>query len=735
MSILTAQLLNKIISGEICRDRNEVNLKTIRFFSSELTKSASDQYSTGLNLLGRGDNLAILSALQQDQLHQDLFQTRNRIKLIYIDPPFATNKNFAHLQTRAYSDKVTGSSFLEFMACRLSLLHQILAEDGAIYVHIDWKYAHYVKLLLDLIFGVDNFKNEIIWHFQSGGRTRNFFARKHASIFYYVKSAKTPFYGDAVAVSRGHAKKNNLKKEVDAQGRTFWSIKSNGKSYKYYADFQQIPDDVWNDIPHLQQHDPQRKLTSNYPTQKPEKLLERIIKASSQPGDIVLDAFAGSGTTVAVAHKLQRRWIGIDQSKLSLKTIKKRLFNLTDQIGSTRIDKRREHERINDFTQHSLSRSRGLFLIYDKARKGELIVDDHFLKSLAAFLENHLKIKKKETFSLCCPQKKLQLQKYQLSRDKFQKAGNGNITIKKIKFLISFVQPRKSLPEPSSLGIPEFAEIQGVPTNNFPPAGYYLNFSKALVRFLTQNKNCKFSDPDGGYFSRNDYSGYIWPPDQIDNFTEKTIGQKLSKFQLNRIILIVPAWLNKLRQNKFYLHHKTITVIEIPAFIFNNLEQSEPIDYDDLLQNNLNKINLPPLYSRNFKLNNQHFNLEISNFQLLKFQTSSIDNYPEFISISPWSDLESDQEKIMKLIIPTKKLPKISTRNRHLLKDQPASDSGTIFPEFIPISGSDNKTTVKFKVHTTKPPSSKKLLLCLTDKYGNEAREPINLNSRNLSQS
>ncbi|MGM0595999.1 MAG: DNA methyltransferase [Myxococcota bacterium] len=732
MSILTTQLLNKIISGEICRDQGEVNLKTIRFFSSELTKSASEPYPAGLNLLGRGDNLAILSALRQDQLTRDLFQTSNRIKLIYIDPPFATNKNFAQLQTRAYSDKVTGSRFLEFMACRLTLLHQILAENGAIYVHIDWKYSHYVKLLLDLIFGADNFKNEIIWHFQSGGRTRNFFARKHASIFYYVKSTKTPFYGDAVAVPRGHAKKNNLKKEIDAQGRTFWSIKSNGKTYKYYADFQQIPDDVWNDIPHLQQHDPQRKITSSYPTQKPEKLLERIIKASSQPGDIVLDAFAGSGTTLAVAHKLQRRWIGMDQSKLSLKTIKKRLFNLTDQIGSTKIDKRREHQRISDFNQHSLSKSRGLFLVYDKARKGELIINDLFLKSLAAFLENHLKIKKKEeTFSLCCPQEKLQLQEFQLSPDKSQKAGTGTITINQIKFLISFVQPRKTISNPSSLEIPQFAELRGIPADNLPQTEHYLNLAPALVSFLTQNKNCKFSDPDDGYFSTNDYSGYIWPPDQMQNFTEKAIAQKLFKFQGNRILFVVPAWCNKLQQNRFYLHHKIITIIEIPAFIFNNLSQTDPVNYNDLLRDNLNKINFPPVYSRNFILNNQNFNLEISNFQLLQPQTISVDDYPEFISISSRFEQESDQKEVVKLIIPTKNKVKKTGRKLQLFQNQPATDPNTIFPEFISISGSDKKT-VKFEVPAKKQASSTKLLLCLTDKYGNEARETITFDSWNL---
>jgi hypothetical protein len=164
-------------------------------------------------------------------------------------------------------------------------------------------------MVMDEIFGDDNFRNEIIWHYQTGGRSRKFYSRKHDTILFYTKEGKFTFNADAIGIRRSEKLGHHMKKSVDADGRIYWAIKSAGRLYKYYEDDLLTPEDVWSDISHMQQKDPQRL---GYPTQKPEALLERIIKASSNEGDLVLDPFCGCGTTVIVASKLGRRWVGID---------------------------------------------------------------------------------------------------------------------------------------------------------------------------------------------------------------------------------------------------------------------------------------------------------------------------------------------------------------------------------------------------------------------------------------
>ncbi|MCD6486102.1 MAG: site-specific DNA-methyltransferase, partial [Syntrophobacterales bacterium] len=293
------------------------------------------------NKLIWGDNKLILSSLKNGPLREEI-EAQGGLKLIYIDPPFDVGADFSMnieiggdtftkkpniLEEIAYRDTwgKGADSFISMIYERLILMRDLLAEDGSIYVHCDWRVNSFIRLALDEVFGKDNHRNEIIWHYQSGGRQEKLFSRKHDNIYLYTKSDNWVFDADAVGIPRGEKKRNNMKRGEDPDGRKFWSIKSAGKIYKYYDDEKITPADVWTDISHIQQKDPQRV---GYPTQKHEKLLDRIIKASSNEGDLVADFFCGSGTTAAVAEKLGRKWIVSDLGKFAIHTTRKRLIGV-----------------------------------------------------------------------------------------------------------------------------------------------------------------------------------------------------------------------------------------------------------------------------------------------------------------------------------------------------------------------------------------------------------------------
>ena len=265
------------------------------------------------NLIIKGNNLLALSSL--------LKKYEGRVQLIYIDPPFNTGKD-----TFKYNDKLKRSTWLTFMKNRLLISKKLLSKSGSIVVHIDWREAHYLKIILDEIFKENNFNNEIIWSYSSGGDYKNTFAKKHDTLFWYSNSDIYKFFPEdrMVCEKRGAEKKNNMKKNVDKEGRVYFSIKSNGKEYRYYEDDLITPDDVWN-IPILQQKDPER---IGFNSQKPERLLARIVGAFTEENDIVLDFFCGSGTTVAVSHKMGRKYIGIEQMDNQMELVIDRLSNV-----------------------------------------------------------------------------------------------------------------------------------------------------------------------------------------------------------------------------------------------------------------------------------------------------------------------------------------------------------------------------------------------------------------------
>jgi site-specific DNA-methyltransferase (adenine-specific) len=307
-----------------------------------------------------GDNLEILRKKIPD----------NSFDLIYLDPPFNSNRNYNVLfkeglqdspaQVHAFEDswhwshesvenfeylvsktnanisnlmqaleKMIGHNdmmaYLTMMAVRLIELHRVLKKTGSLYLHCDPTASHYLKIVLDAIFGKQNFINEIIWHKNSGGIGRAAYSKRHDTILFYGKSADYFYDGKAIGELREQEKGTfGGYFGKDENGREYREVRKAGKVYKYYMDEPRNPEDVW-EVPQIPERDKTERL--GYPTQKPEALLERIIKASSKDGDLVLDPFCGCGTTVSVAERLKRNWVGIDITALAINLIKRRLQN------------------------------------------------------------------------------------------------------------------------------------------------------------------------------------------------------------------------------------------------------------------------------------------------------------------------------------------------------------------------------------------------------------------------
>ena len=270
-----------------------------------------------------------------------------KVQLIYLDPPFGTGDSFQRRGEKddggrvpLFRDDMPEADYLKWMRAILTGCHALLSPSGSLYLHIDWRMSAKLRLMLDDIFGQDNFMDEIVWGYKSGGRATRFFPRKHDTILFYRKSRKVYFNITAVGQPRGPERRNHMKQFVDQDGRVGFSIRTNGKLYTYYEDDLIYPTDVWTDIEHLQQKDKERL---GYATQKPEALLERIVLASSREGDLVCDLFSGSGTTAAVAVKNGRRFLAVDASPLALITLRKRLLSIA--ASPTLLDKPDQAQR------------------------------------------------------------------------------------------------------------------------------------------------------------------------------------------------------------------------------------------------------------------------------------------------------------------------------------------------------------------------------------------------------
>jgi len=216
------------------------------------------------------------------------------------------------------------TSYLRYMYERLVLMRELLAKKGSIYVHLDWHVGHYVKVMMDEIFGWNSFLNELVWKYFGPTSTSDNFPRKHDYILFYAKNAGKHIFNSEATLIEYDEKAIRRYDKVDENGRRFkYYYEKDGTVRKAYLKAGK-PTEVFN-IPFVQgtadEYLP-------FATQKPEALLERIIKASSNPGDIVADFFPGSGTTLAVAEKLGRRWIGSDLSKFAIQVTRKRLLDI-----------------------------------------------------------------------------------------------------------------------------------------------------------------------------------------------------------------------------------------------------------------------------------------------------------------------------------------------------------------------------------------------------------------------
>ncbi len=301
------------------------------------------------NLIVQGDNLQFLKTCYKntDPLIKD--RIKGKVKLIYIDPPFATKGDFSGNEGEySYTDKVDRAIFIETLRERLIYLKELLSEDGSIYVHLDHKMSHYIKVIMDEIFGKDNFLNEIIWHYQTyQGQVRSYFPRKHDSILFYKNKLPNNFHllkdnnpeqtidftrwNDYLNENNEITGGNYPKDDSRFTGYIKRFIKENHRNPGPQDVILKIEgntiDSVWN----IKAVDPKDKIERiGYPTQKPEVLLERILLASTDENDLILDCFAGSGSTVAVAEKLGRRWIGCDFGKHAIYTIQKRILNIAE---------------------------------------------------------------------------------------------------------------------------------------------------------------------------------------------------------------------------------------------------------------------------------------------------------------------------------------------------------------------------------------------------------------------
>ena len=312
-----------------------VPLQVERVFNGDKHPSFEDGWK---NMIVFGDNLQFLKTINEnkDPLIKD--KVKGKVKLIYIDPPFATQDEFQNKEgAKAYSDKKKGSEFLEFIRRRLILAKEILADDGSIYVHMDQKMGHYVKIIMDEVFGKNKYKSEVIWKYFGPNSGNKNYPKKHDTIYFYTKSDAYYFDIDAIYVDYDEKAIRRYDK-IDDDGRRYKIYNnSDGTIKKAYMN-EGKPTEVF-EIPFVQGTSSER---INYPTQKPEELLARIIKASTKEGDLIIDFFGGSGTSMAVAEKLGRRWITCDLGKLSYLTMQKRILQIQD---SKSLDKKSKYNK------------------------------------------------------------------------------------------------------------------------------------------------------------------------------------------------------------------------------------------------------------------------------------------------------------------------------------------------------------------------------------------------------
>lgn len=286
--------------------------------------SISEKIGHGDNILAHADNLPFMKYLLEQK------EMAGRINLIYIDPPFFSKANYG-TEFKLHSDKISSipvikqkayhdvwddgmEEYLRMLTVRFFLLKELLAADGCLWVHLDWHGVHYVKILLDEIFGEKNFINEIIWNYKSGGVSKNYFARKHDTLLFYAKSHDYYFKAQQEKSYNRDFKPYRFKGVSEYKDELGWYTMVNMK-------------DVWQ-INMVGRTSAER---TGYATQKPEQLIERILESCTREGDLCADFFGGSGTLAATADRMGRRWISCDMGNLSAINTHKRMVGNTKE--------------------------------------------------------------------------------------------------------------------------------------------------------------------------------------------------------------------------------------------------------------------------------------------------------------------------------------------------------------------------------------------------------------------
>ena len=357
--------------------------ESTQYYPAQLKETYGEEVDNWRNKIYWGDNLQVMSHL--------LKTYRGKINLIYIDPPFDSKADYKKrielkgkkvendrtaFEEKQYTDIWTNDEYLQFMYERLILMKELLADNGSIYVHCDWRVNSYLRLVLDEIFGMTNFRNEIIWTFGGKGMAnvkKNYFRNQNSILFYSKSDSIKPnlksgvvsqsvikrfgkYMNDNYQVIFGKLRNSGDALEIKKAAASF--VRKHGRypndddivrDYSEGSFLKDVWDDivwwddlvwdniVWDNIPIVRQNKTYQEFVG-YPTQKPEALLERIINVSSKPGDIVFDCFMGSGTTQAVAMKLGRRFIGADINLGAVETTTKRLLKIQKNAEQGEID-------------------------------------------------------------------------------------------------------------------------------------------------------------------------------------------------------------------------------------------------------------------------------------------------------------------------------------------------------------------------------------------------------------
>ncbi len=333
--------------------------KSTQYFPAQLKETYGKSKDGWMNKIFWGDNLQVMSHL--------LKEYRGKIDLIYIDPPFDSKADYKKkialkgktvfndsttFEEKQYGDIWTNDEYLQFMYERLILLKELLSTSGTIYLHCDWHKSHLLRMVMDEVFGADNFRNEIVWHYKTyQGQVSSYFPRKHDTLLMYSKTSQyffkllkdddpektidftrwNAYLNENNEITGGNYPKQDSR--FDGYYKRF--VKENHRNPGVNDVILKIEGNTIDSVWELKAIDPKNATERiGYPTQKPESLLERVLEASSKPGDIVFDCFMGSGTTQAVAMKLGRKFIGADINLGAIQTTTKRLIGIANNINS-----------------------------------------------------------------------------------------------------------------------------------------------------------------------------------------------------------------------------------------------------------------------------------------------------------------------------------------------------------------------------------------------------------------